>query len=1825
MNRTTHTIQKLLLSALAFFVIHFHSGAQQLQVTASSTPPFTPQNLISNIFLGDGVEVTNITYNGESDAVGYFTGGTQAVGIERGIVLTSGAVESAGGLFGTVGCNETGADFASTDNFIFTNDPDLAALTTAGIRDLSVYTITFIPTDSMLSFRYCFGSEEYPEYACSAFNDVFGFFISGPNPAGGNYTNKNIAIIPNTTQAVTINNLHPATSVPGCNAVNAQYYNDNNFSDQQPSYDGFTDVFTAEAKVIPCQAYTIKLAIADVSDGVFDSGVFLEAKSFGTGSLQVDVVTASLDGAIVEGCAQGMLSFSVPNASTNEIKIDYNIWGTATNGVDYQTLPLTLNIPAGQNKVSLPIIGIEDNTAEAPEFIAVDVQRDPCNRDTFFIFIKDNSLIKPTLRSDTSICVGSQPLQLDGTLPIPLPPPPSFTNTQDFSIAPVNSAVNSPITVFGVQPAQLASGVIRSVCMNINHNWVDDLDIFLISPGGQFLELTTDNGADANNYTGTCFTPVATNKINFPGPFAPPSAAPFTGDWAPEGVWSDLWDGDYPTNGNWRLQLRDDANGFVGTLLDWTITFEPSYKVNYQWSPSAGLACPICPVIDANPAQTTTYTVLATDSYGCTVTDSVTINVESALQAPLVTCGSSTNNSVTFDWTNVPGALDYQVNINNTGWVPVGNVNSYTLNGLAPGANPAIQVQGIGASALCSGLIGTAVCNNCNAPVVAASTTAVSCFGGNNGVVTVTTDNLNPPYTYAIGTQTNATGIFQNLTAGSYVVSVTDGTGCSSSLTAVVATPSMCVVTATIVQNVSCFGGSNGSASASASGGTGPYTYQWNDPANQANPVAANLGAGTYTVTATDANGCTATSTITLSQPPDLVLTAQGSLAKCFGQATGSGTASASGGTPGYTFVWSNMVNGQQNPNLPAGNYFVTVTDANGCAETAFVSIGQPPQLTATTTAVDVSCNGGANGTATVAPVGGTMPYAYKWSDPLGQTTPTATGLQAQAYTVTVTDFFGCTLVQTATLTAPPALTASTTKVDALCFKETGSATVTPGGGTGPYTFKWSDPLGQTGATASNLTAGNYTVTVTDQKGCTITATATVNQPEAIVLTANVVNVSCFGGTNGSITAQPGGGTGPYTFSWSSSENTVAITGKTAGDYTVTVEDANGCTISLANTITEPTELIIDVVSSSILCFGQANGTLQLSVSGGTPGYTNAWTGPGSFSSSQASLSGLLAGTYNLTVTDNAGCSKTWTGAIDQPATGIAATLPAVADTICFQAGNGTATVVATGGTTPYTYFWDAGAQTGATATNLGAATYNVTVTDANGCTGTATTSVVHKEAVSLEAQADPPACFNQTQGSARVTAVFYGSTPADVNDFTYQWNTTPPQSAQQVIGLQPGQTYSVTATDKTGCSDVQTVTVGNASEFLAQITASTNAKCFGDASGTATAGAIGGTAPYTYFWAAGGQTGQTAQNLMAGTYQVTVTDANNCPATASVTIGQPSALQLNLTTTDVKCFGESNGSAKATGSGGTPPYTYLWWNSSQQTQEIQGLPAGMVGLSLVDANGCQILDSVEIAQPATGVSGTAEKLDPKCFGGRDGEITITASGGTGPYRYALDDQPFNGSPRQISIGAGTYVPKIMDKNGCTVELPPITVNQRDKIEVELGPDITIELGENTQLFTQVANAAGAVRYAWTPSDSIWLSCLDCGDPFVDSLYYSQYFEVRVVDSLGCIGDDRIQVIVEKPRKVFVPTGFSPNGDLNNDLLLVHGQSSARVLEFKVFDRWGELLFEAGDFQINDDTVGWDGNFRGKAMDPGVYVWVLQVQYMDGAKEVFKGNTTLVR
>jgi len=523
MTRTTFSILFPFRFLPVFLLMSGYTlSGQSLQVTDAATTPFTTQNLISNVFLGDGVEVTNVAFTGQPVSVGYFNGGQTAVGLERGIVLTTGVVETdltASPIL--IGCDALGTSFAGETVQSFQQfDTDLALLSTGTFWDLTTYTITFVPTADTLRFRYCFASEEYPEFSCSQFNDVFGFFIQGP----GYPVPTNIALIPGTALPVAINNLHPENFIfPPCLPFNQQYYIDNDFSSSQPTYDGLTQVFTAEAIVIPCQTYTIKLVVADVGDNSHDSAVFLEAKSFGTGSLRTTVATPGADGTVTEGCVEGVLTFRLPTPATADFPIDYKIIGSATNGIDYQLIPAGLFIPAGQTEVSIPIVALEDNLAETGEYIAVDVRRDPCNRDTLQIFLRDNGILPPDLPADTTICTAL--VALDGTLPVPLPQPLQFANSTDVGISPVGQAVFSAINVFGVLPTTLQPGMIRSVCVNITHGWADDLDVYLIAPGGQFLELMTDCGAAGKNFVNTCFTPAATAKIGQ----ATALNAPFTG------------------------------------------------------------------------------------------------------------------------------------------------------------------------------------------------------------------------------------------------------------------------------------------------------------------------------------------------------------------------------------------------------------------------------------------------------------------------------------------------------------------------------------------------------------------------------------------------------------------------------------------------------------------------------------------------------------------------------------------------------------------------------------------------------------------------------------------------------------------------------------------------------------------------------------------------------------------------------------------------------------------------------------------------------------------------------------------------------------------------------------------------------------------------------------------------------------------------------------------------------------------------------------------------------------------------------------------------
>ncbi|MBI3509209.1 MAG: gliding motility-associated C-terminal domain-containing protein [Bacteroidetes bacterium] len=510
------------------------------------------------------------------------------------------------------------------------------------------------------------------------------------------------------------------------------------------------------------------------------------------------------------------------------------------------------------------------------------------------------------------------------------------------------------------------------------------------------------------------------------------------------------------------------------------------------------------------------------------------------------------------------------------------------------------------------------------------SSTAATCSAC-DGTATVTPSPAGSyTYSWTPGGQTTQTAT--GLCPGSYTVTVT-GT-CATATQVVTVTSNGNLSGSAAVTNIPCANGNNGSITVTPSGGTGPYTYAWT-PNVGSGATVGGLAAGTYTCTVTDANGCTFNQVSMITQPAALSSTSSNTSPACNGQATGTASVTVSGGTPAYTYSWSpSGGSGAGAINLPAGNYSVTVVDANGCVITQTLAITEPPALTLSMTAVPAGCNGQGSATATVG--GGTPGYTYSWSS--GGTAATEPNLNPGTYTVTITDANGCTIIDSATITSSTPITIAASQTDLSCFAgNNGSATATPSGGTGPYTYSWS-PSGGNAQTANNLAAGQYTCTITDAAGCTATQTFTITSPTALNTTATSVNESCFGQSIGSGTVNVSGGTGPYVYAWTpSGGNAATASNLAAGTYTVTASDANGCIITQTVQVTQPTLLTVAMTPDSSCAGGPV--TLNSSGGGGTGPYTYSWSNGANTASTTFNL--LASTTLTVIVTDANGCTTT--------------------------------------------------------------------------------------------------------------------------------------------------------------------------------------------------------------------------------------------------------------------------------------------------------------------------------------------------------------------------------------------------------------------------------------------------------------------------------------------------------------------------------------------------------------------------------------------------------
>ena len=657
-------------------------------------------------------------------------------------------------------------------------------------------------------------------------------------------------------------------------------------------------------------------------------------------------------------------------------------------------------------------------------------------------------------------------------------------------------------------------------------------------------------------------------------------------------------------------------------------------------------------------------------------------------------------------------------------------------------------------------------------------------FGDGTG----TSTEQNPSYTYA------------NSGTYSVTLTVTTDAGCIDSITKTITISDLSLSAS--FTSPAC-NQADGEACVTVNGGISPYTYQWDDSNNQTSSCASGIPSGIYTVTVTDANQCTVTASVPVSDLGAPAITIDSIIANtCNGGNDGAIYVAVTGDASPYTYSWSNGANTEDITGLTAGTYNLTITDGDNCNAVMNATVTGPPALAVAINTTPVTCNGNSDGAIDITVTGGTGGYSYLWSN--GAATEDINNLSADNYTVTVTDDNGCTATADTTVAEPPVLSATVANVTNTCFGESnGAIDIMVTGGTsmanGEYSYTWSN--GANTQDISDLTAGNYNATVTDANGCTdITNTTIIEHPALLLDIIEINHVSCGGESDGAIDINVTGGAGIYSYSWSNGAITEDVSGLIAGNYSVTVTDNNNCSVTADTIVTEPTPLTVTIINvNHLLCYGESNGSATANVTGGIPPYTYSWTPSGN---TDAMATGLNAGSYTVVVTDLNNCQQTAIITITEPDSLI---VTVSSDTVICENEQVTLQATATGGTASYTYNWNPGSMSTASVAVSPTVntTYTVAVTDINNCQGVL-------QSVTVDVNPLPQVSFasDPENGCAPLCVSFNNTTP-NSNIATWGFGDVQTGSGTVITHCypQPG-TYSITLAirDNNGCENSLTV-----------------------------------------------------------------------------------------------------------------------------------------------------------------------------------------------------------------------------------------------------------------------------------------------------------------------------------------------------------------------------------------------------------------------------------
>ena len=998
------------------------------------------------------------------------------------------------------------------------------------------------------------------------------------------------------------------------------------------------------------------------------------------------------------------------------------------------------------------------------------------------------------------------------------------------------------------------------------------------------------------------------------------------------------------------------------------------------------------------------------------------------------------------------------------------------------------------------------------APLVAGGTvTNLSCGVPNDGAISLAPSGGSGSYTYEWtgpgGPHMGSS--LMGLSAGTYSVTVTS---CNKSVTeSFVLTASTAFSLSSSLKNEAAPPGSNGEISVTPSV-AGSYTYNWTGPGGPYTGASlTGLSEGSYQVIADDGQGCKDTLTAVLNK---LEVTGTFINPSCNGENTGSINLSVSGGNAPYSYQWNAGPGGANPTGLASGTYMVTVSDQTTAqVELTYALVDPSPiaiQFDGTVSTGSGSTNGGVNITVT----GGTPTYSYLWT-PGGATTEDLSGVGVGSYSVVVTDSKGCTASAgpfevLAFGTPNPTIVVDSVDCNG---QSTGVITISSiTGGAPNYTVTGiGGPQTTDGSTAivySSLSAGSYSLTVTDANMETTTQTVLVKEPE--VLAIGNISITSSSGLDGSIMYDVTGGTPSYSYDWNvnSHDGDEDIFALAAGTYSVTITDAHSCTVSqsfVVDAVVNSTAPIPTVVIDDANCFGDNSGKITISaVTGVNPDYTIDIAGSASQTTDGVAdviFSGLSAGAYQLTLTDNIGTDTVFTATVGEPSD-ISFSSPVVVNEIAPPGNNGSINIDVTGGAGGYSYQWTPGAYNTEDISGISVGTYQLIVVDANGCVKTSPSIEVIQESASFSCstQVFNTDCPNTSNGSIQLTT--FGGNPT----FSFEWKKDGVPgiySTDKNLSMLDAGTYRVTVTDEDNSVTTCDAHVSQQSFLIGSVNILSDyngyhVSGFGKSDGSAIAMPMNGATPYQFEWSSGAMAA-TANNLVGGINTVTISDNIGCSIEIDVDLTQPNSMSCTTNATDTPCPGSFDGAIDLTVLGGvdTMQYGYQWSGPNSFTstsQNLTGIEAGVYLVTVTDANGntsscnatigtaSNMILSIDILSNYNGY----DVSSPTAI---DGKAKATVSGGVAPYQYTWSNGDSN--QQADTLGAGLVGLTITDDVGCTIE-KTITMTAPGLFSCSVVTENTVCPGstDGTATVVLTGGVAPYASYFWTgpnnpPADSM--------------------------------------------------------------------------------------------------------------------------------------------